>query len=501
MTAIQRAAQIPPEAIQAEQAVLGATLLEGSGLLASLPLQPQHFYLESHRVTFAAMLSLHRVGRPVDAITVEGKLRERDELAAVGGSTKLAQLLEAGALAIPAHVPAYVGQILEAARKRELLALGLRITEAAQNGRGSAEIVGDASTALAELARGTQDGAVPLGSGLGQFLASTDLDLGPEVYVEGLLGSDGGGWIAGEEKLGKTYYALEEALCLALGQAVCGRFAVPAPRRVLFVEEEDGPRRTRTRIRALLRGHDLDPDTDDLHEQLDRQFRLAIWSGFSFDDAVMVERLRAAIVDFEPAVVYVDVLRKVTLRDLNKAPEASAVLAIVDELRRRYGVIFRLLHHYRKVQGFRAGRGSQEIGGSFVLGAWAESSLFFEPIGRKQGAVRVEVQTKDGAPLPAFRFRIESEGPRHAPTRVQLLAEDDGGLDEADEVVFQAVATLPPIPSLAGRAGASVQALAQSLKRSDKTIRRALKRLQDAGRVDVVGQASKRKDLYAVTGS
>jgi RecA-family ATPase len=60
-----------------------------------------------------------------------------------------------------------------------------------------------------------------------------------EVYIDALLSSDGGGRIGGEEKLGKSYYALHEALSLALGLPVCGRFTVPARRRVLFVEEED----------------------------------------------------------------------------------------------------------------------------------------------------------------------------------------------------------------------------------------------------------------------
>src|SRR5262249_20801371 len=155
-------------------------------------------------------------------------------------------------------------------------------------------------------------------------------------------------------------------------------------RRVLMLGEEDSPRRYRARIPALLRGHGLDPDDPHLRDDLDHWFRISVWAGFSFDNPAMLERLRTTIVDFEPAVVYVDVLRKVTLRNLNDSAEASRLLAVLDELRRRHGVVFRIVHHFRKVQGFRAGRGSQEIGGSFVLGAWAEASLFFEPIGRKQ---------------------------------------------------------------------------------------------------------------------
>lgn len=342
----------------------------------------------------------------------------------------------------------------------------------------------------------------PLGIGLGVFLAQ---DFPPlEPYVEGLLSSGGGGWIAGEEKLAKTYYALEEALGLSLGLPVCGRFPVPVRRRVLFIEEEDPPQRTHGRLRALLRGHDLDPDDPALRADLDLWFHIEVWSGFTLDSSQMVNRLDAAIADFRPAVVYLDVLRKITTRDLNKAQEASALLGVVDTLRRKYAVIFRMLHHYRKIQqGFRAGRGSQEIGGSYVLGAWGESSLFFEPVGRKQGAVKVEVQTKDGPPQPAFLLKLESEGPSKAPMKVRLIAEEISTASAAEtlkEQVFQAIATVNPVESICGKRGIPLKAIKEAVNRSDRPVRTAIKALIDEGRVDVVGEATRRTALYGVIG-
>src|SRR5262249_45598369 len=159
-------------------------------------------------------------------------------------------------------------------------------------------------------------------------------------------------------------------------------------------------------LRALIRGHGLDADDPQVREALGKNFQLAVWEKFSLDEEAAVARLDTTLATFQPQVVYCDALRKVTLRDINRADLASSLLKTHDELRRKHGAIFRLVHHYRKSQTFRSGRGSQEISGSYVLGAWAENSLFFEPVGRKQGLVKVEVQTKDGPPQPPFRLVI-----------------------------------------------------------------------------------------------
>jgi hypothetical protein len=332
--------------------------------------------------------------------------------------------------------------------------------------------------------------------GGGAFIAQTF----PESthYIDGILSDDGGGWISGEEKTNKTWWMEAEATSLALAKPLAGRFAVPQRRRALILEEEDSPRRTHRRIRAVLRGHGIDPDDPAAQADLDAWLRISVWSGFTLDNALLVAQLDAAIKDFRPAVVYIDCLRKVTMKNLNHADEAGALLAILDDLRRRYDVIFRLVHHYRKQQGFRTGRGSQEIGGSFVLGAWGENSLFFEPIGRKQGAVRVEVQSKDGTPVPGFTLTIESEGPSHAPDLVRLVATHDVDPNDVDEIVYQAVAALPKIDAVKGAPGVPFTTIRDAVKKGDKTVRRSLDRLVAGERCLVTGTTTKQAKLYAV---
>ena len=340
-----------------------------------------------------------------------------------------------------------------------------------------------------------------LGQGLGSFLGQ---DFPPtEPLIEGVLSNDGGGWISGEEKLGKSYYALLESLCLALGLPVCGRFAVPTRMRVLFIEEEDPPSRLSRRVKQLLRGLGLNPDDPIVRADLDPWFQISVWAGFTVDEAPRVAQLRSTLDAFRPAVVYLDVLRKLTTKDLNKGDQAGTFLKVLDDLRREFGSLFRAVAHNRKIQGsFRAGRGSQEIAGSYQLGAWGENSLFFEPIG-KTGQVKVTVQRKDGAPTPAFGLRFETEGPEDNPTLVRLHADELSTTSAVEALKDQIIVALPSLQTEEasnGNMGISIETLCTAVSKSASPVRQAVKALVEDGRLREVGKVGRGRKLYgAVT--
>ncbi|WP_429351292.1 replicative DNA helicase [Paenibacillus sp. 4624] len=82
-----------PHNLQAEQAVLGAILLDSSSYLnVAEVLSPDHFYASQHEKAYKTIKELSDEGKTIDLVTVTAKLQEKGELESVGGVTYLAKL-------------------------------------------------------------------------------------------------------------------------------------------------------------------------------------------------------------------------------------------------------------------------------------------------------------------------------------------------------------------------------------------------------------------------
>ena len=85
--------KVPPQAIDMEEAVLGAIMLEKEAVITILDiLKPESFYKDSHRKIFKAVSDLSTKEYPVDLYTVTEELRAHNELESVGGPVYLTQL-------------------------------------------------------------------------------------------------------------------------------------------------------------------------------------------------------------------------------------------------------------------------------------------------------------------------------------------------------------------------------------------------------------------------
>ncbi|MCK4677850.1 MAG: replicative DNA helicase [Bacteroidales bacterium] len=85
--------KLPPQAVDLEEAVLGALMLEKDALTAVIDiLKPEAFYKEAHQLIFSAIQRLFSKTEPIDILTVTNELKSSGELDIVGGPFYITQL-------------------------------------------------------------------------------------------------------------------------------------------------------------------------------------------------------------------------------------------------------------------------------------------------------------------------------------------------------------------------------------------------------------------------
>lgn len=87
------AGKLPPQAVDLEEAVLGAMMLEKDAVNAVIDiLKPESFYRDTHQKIFDAIQDLFQRSEPIDILTVTSELKKRGELDYVGGPYFITQL-------------------------------------------------------------------------------------------------------------------------------------------------------------------------------------------------------------------------------------------------------------------------------------------------------------------------------------------------------------------------------------------------------------------------
>jgi replicative DNA helicase len=141
----------PPFSQDAEQAVLGAMLLDQDAILrAGEHVDDTMFYREGHRRIFRAMLSVSERGEVVDPLTLSDELSRRGELEASGGKDYIAFLIDAVPTA--ANVEYHAKIVREKALLRRLIEISTGIvTEAFDGRRMASELLDEAEAKIFQI--------------------------------------------------------------------------------------------------------------------------------------------------------------------------------------------------------------------------------------------------------------------------------------------------------------------------------------------------------------
>jgi len=137
-----------PQNIEAEEAVLGALLIDAEAIFRVLSfLRVEHFYLQKHRWIYEAILGLHEQREPVDFLTLTAALERQEQLQAIGGSAYILQLISAVPSAI--NIESYAHMVEQASVRRRLLEVASEIAKLAYaEEKGIGEVVDQSERAL-----------------------------------------------------------------------------------------------------------------------------------------------------------------------------------------------------------------------------------------------------------------------------------------------------------------------------------------------------------------
>ncbi|MBL1176571.1 replicative DNA helicase [Pantanalinema sp. GBBB05] len=119
--------RLPPQNIEAEEAILGGILLDPEAInrVADL-MRPEAFYLSAHQEIYRAAIQLQSQGSPTDLMSITAWLRDRELLDKVGGQSKLVQLIDRTVSAV--NIDRYANLVMEKYMRRKLIQAGSEIS-------------------------------------------------------------------------------------------------------------------------------------------------------------------------------------------------------------------------------------------------------------------------------------------------------------------------------------------------------------------------------------
>ena len=131
--------RLPPQSIEAEQAVLSAMLIKKEAIAeVTQLLKPEDFYRDAHRVVFDTIIELFNSNEPADIITVTEELKKKGQLDKVGGISFVTAL--ANAVPTAANVMYHANMVREKSDLRNLINTA---TEIASMGYEASDDVAD----------------------------------------------------------------------------------------------------------------------------------------------------------------------------------------------------------------------------------------------------------------------------------------------------------------------------------------------------------------------
>ena len=161
MTPAPQGANLPPQDLDAEEAVLGAMMINDQAVLTASEIlsDPGDFYREAHGTVYRAILGLLARSEPIDAVTVSDELERAGSLEQVGGRGFIFGL--SSSVTVAANVKSHAQIVRDLALLRRVAAAGLEIAELGYGRQGDVrDILDRAESAIFDVAQSRTTGDI-----------------------------------------------------------------------------------------------------------------------------------------------------------------------------------------------------------------------------------------------------------------------------------------------------------------------------------------------------
>ncbi len=221
--------KIPPQAVDLEEAVLGAMMIDKKGIDDVIDiLHPEAFYKDAHKEVYSAIYTLFQNSEPTDLLTVSNQLRKVGKLDFVGGDFYLIGLTQK--VASSAHIEFHARIIIQKYIQRRLISISSEIIENSYDETADVfDLLDDAESKLFEVTQGNLKKSSESAKDLVKQAVSKIQEIGNKEGMSGLetgftkLDALTSGWqpsdliiIAARPGMGKTAFVISMAKNMAI---------------------------------------------------------------------------------------------------------------------------------------------------------------------------------------------------------------------------------------------------------------------------------------------
>ena len=132
--------RILPHSVEAEQSVIGSMIMDREAIVvASEIITGEDFYNKQYGILFETMVELNEEGRPVDLVTLQDRLKEKDVPPEVSSLEFVRDLITA--VPTSANIKYYANIVAEKATLRKLIRLNEEIANTCYAGKENLEVI------------------------------------------------------------------------------------------------------------------------------------------------------------------------------------------------------------------------------------------------------------------------------------------------------------------------------------------------------------------------